>query len=56
MEFFGSTFFGSEKSGFVTASLLLRGGTAPNDITVVVKPSDQLPVSAKGKNCIFILC
>ena len=43
---------GSEASGFINISLILRGGTSANDITVTVTPSDQSPVSAEGKCCV----
>ena len=49
IQFFGSNFFGSEKSGFVTVTLLLIGGAAPNDITVTLELYDRSPVSAEGE-------
>jgi len=41
--------YGLEASGFISVTLLLRGGTAIDDIIVFVTPSDQSPVSAEGK-------
>ena len=40
---------GSEASGFISVTLLLRGGTSTNDITVIVIRSDQSPISAEGR-------
>ena len=42
-------YYGSEASGFISVTLLLRGGTLVNDVTVIMTPSDQSPVSAEGK-------
>ena len=52
VEFAQMTFYGSETSGIISVTLLLRGGTSANDITVTVTPSDQSPVSAEGKCCV----
>ena len=52
VEFSQNVFTGSESSGIVPVTLLLRGGTADRDIFVTVTPSDQSPVSAEGKKCV----
>ena len=44
-----TAFFGLEKSGFISVTLMLSGGISTNDITVIITPSDQSPLSAKGK-------
>ena len=49
VEFDQMIYSGSEASGFIPVTLLLRGGTSTDYITVTVTPSDQSPVSAKGK-------
>ena len=49
VEFAQMVYSRSEASGFIPVTLLLRGGTSTNDITVTVIPSDQSPVSAEGK-------
>ena len=49
IDFAQMVYSGSEASGFIPVTLLLRGGTSSNDITVIVIPSDQSPVSAEGK-------
>ena len=47
-------FTGSESSGKVTVSMTLVRSTIMNDeITVVVIPSEQSPLSAQGKRCIY---
>ena len=46
-------FTGSESSGKVTLSMTLLRNTVMNgEITVVVIPSEQSPLSAQGKRCI----
>ena len=52
MEFSQPDFTGSEQSGVVPVTLVLRRGTSTSDITVTVIPSDQSPVSAEGKRCV----
>ena len=52
VEFSQSSFTGPESSGSVVVSLLLGRGTADRDISVIVTPSDQSPVSAQGKRCV----
>ena len=49
IEFAQTVYSGSEASGFIPITLLLRGGTSTDDITVTVIPSDQSPVSAEGE-------
>ena len=49
VEFAKMVYSDSEASGFIPVTLLLRGGTSADDITVTVIPSDQSPVSAEGK-------
>ena len=44
----------TESSGNLMVTLLLRRGFSTSSITVTVMPSDQSPVSAKGKKyCIM---
>ena len=52
VEFSDTVYTGSEQSGFVRVTLVLRGGTSASDISVNVIPSDQSPVSAQGKRCV----
>ena len=52
VEFTQATFTSSESSGTLPVSLSLRGGTSASDISVIVTPSDQSPVSAQGKRCV----
>ena len=49
VEFAQTVYTDSEESGFISVTLLLRGGTSSNDITVMVIPSDQSPASAEGE-------
>ena len=49
VQFSQNDFIGSESSGIVPVTLLLRGGTSDSDISVIVIPSDQSPLSAEGK-------
>jgi len=53
VEFSDTIYTGSEQSGFVQVTLVLRGGTSTSPISVNVIPSDQSPVSAQGKSCVF---
>ena len=55
VQFSNATYSGSEESGAVPVTLLLEGGTSPFVITVTVIPSDQSPVSAEGKRCVFFI-
>ena len=43
----------TESSGDLTVTLVLRKGVSDNDITVTVTPSDQSPLSAEGKRCVY---
>ena len=43
----------TESSGDLTVTLLLTKGVSDNDTTVTVTPSDQSPVSAEGKRCVY---
>jgi len=47
-----STFPGAESLGRVPVTLMLEGGTSDHDISVIVIPSDQSPLSAEGKRCV----
>ena len=49
MQFSKSTYISSERSRGIPVTLILGGGVLPTKITVTVIPSDQSPVSAKGK-------
>ena len=53
VQFSKSTFSGSETAGAITVTLLLGGGTSASEINVIVTPSDQSPVSARGKITTF---
>ena len=48
VEFDRTNYTGSEKSGRLSVTLLLKGGNSAFDITVTVTPSNQSPVSAEG--------
>ena len=48
VEFDRTNYTGSEKSGHLSVTLLLKGGRSADDIAVTVTPSDQSPVSAEG--------
>ena len=49
VEFDHTNYTGSEKSGFISVTLSLKGGDSADDITVTVTPSNQSPVSAEGE-------
>ena len=53
VQFSKPTFSGTEPTGVVTVTLLLGGGTSASDISVTVTPSDQSPVSARGKTMTY---
>ena len=53
VEFSKASYNGSESSGNITVTLLLKGGTTAINITVTVTPSNLLPPSAKGKSCVY---
>lgn len=46
-------FAGSESSGIVPVTLLMKGGVSDINISVIVKPSDQFIKSAEGKTHVF---
>ena len=46
-------FNGSEASGFVLVNLELAGGTSASPFSVIVTPSEQTPVSAKGNHVYY---
>ncbi|XP_065884189.1 uncharacterized protein [Dysidea avara] len=48
VEFSDTVYTGSEQSGVVRVTLVLRGGTSTSPISVTVTPSDQSPLSAEG--------
>ena len=52
VEFSLPNFVGIEATGIVPVTLLLKGGASASNISVIVLPSDQSPVSAEGKRCI----
>ena len=57
VQFSKLNFSALETSGFVPVTLLLGGGTSASDITVIVIPFDQSPVSAESKICVsFSYC
>ena len=50
---FGSkSFRGSESSGHVEVVVIISGGSSTTPIEVVVAPSEQSPVSARGEGYI----
>ena len=49
VQFSQNVFVGSESSGIVPVTLLLKRGASDRDISVTVIPSDQSPLSAEGK-------
>ena len=49
VEFASARFTDSESSGFVEVIVRLTGGASITPITVTVTPTEQSPVSAKGK-------
>ena len=50
---FGSRrFVGSESSGHVEVVVIISGGSSSTPIEVVVTPSEQSPVSARGEGYI----
>ena len=52
VEFDQMIYSGSEASGIISVTLLLRGGTSSYNISVTVMLSDQTPVSAEGKKSV----
>ena len=56
VEFDQMVYSGSEESGIISVTLLLKGGTSSYDISVTVMPSDQSPVSAEGKYSVCYTC
>ena len=54
MEFAQSNYSGLERYGYISVTLLLKGNSIlTHDITVTVRPTDQSPVSAEGKRCVY---
>ena len=53
VDFFQPSYSVNESSGYLTVTLVLRKGVSDKDITVTVTPSDQSPVSAEGKRCVY---
>ena len=55
VNFSAATFSGSESSGNVSVDLVLKGDwfIIDGNISVIVMPSDQSPLSAEGKRCVF---
>jgi len=52
VNFADGQFTGTELSGIVEVVVVLDGGTSVAPLDVIVTPSEQLPVSATGKECI----
>jgi len=56
IEFTQQSFSGSEPVGdtigVINVALVLKGGVSVSNISVIVIPSDQSPLSAKGKRCV----
>ena len=53
VEFSQPNYSVTESSGNLVVTLLLRKSISDNEITVTVKPSDQSPLSAEGKKCVY---
>ena len=53
VEFSKASYNGSESSGNIPITVLLRGGTFVFNITVTVAPSNLSPPSAEGKICVY---
>jgi len=49
VEFASRRFIGSESSGHVEVVVIISGGSSTTSIEVVVTPSEQSPVSARGE-------
>ena len=49
VEFGSRRFVGSESSGYVEVVMIISGGSSITPIEVVVTPSEQSPVSARGE-------
>ena len=49
VEFTSGQFVGSESSGFIEVIVRITGGSSNAPITVIVIPSVQSPVSARGR-------
>ena len=52
VEFGPGKFVGSESSGHVEVVVMISGGSSITPIEVVVTPSEQSPVSARGEGYI----
>ena len=52
VEFSHSTYNGSESSGSIVVTLMLRGGRTSEDLIVAVKLSDISASSSKGSRCV----
>ena len=52
VEFESRNFRGSESSGHVEIVVVISGGSSTTPIEVVVTPSEQSPVSARGEGYI----
>ena len=48
VEFAQSSYIGGEQSGVITVMLVLKEGSSDDNITVIVIPYNQSPVSAMG--------
>ena len=40
-----------ESQGYITIGVMLSGGIATSSITVLVTPTEQSPISARGRSC-----
>ena len=49
LQFSKHIYAGSERSGIIPVTLMLKGGILLNKISVTVTLSDQSPLSAEGK-------
>ena len=55
VQFSSRSYTASESSGNISVTLSLEGGTSSSNITVIVLPSDQSPVSAEGNKYVFYI-
>lgn len=51
VQFSSANYTDSESSSSISITLLLGGGTSSSNITVIIMPFDQFPLSAEGKRC-----
>ena len=55
VRFTQTQYTGSEATGFVMVTLKLRNGVSSSPFSVIVTPSEQSPVSAKGNSVMCMI-